>query len=131
ITGTEAAARVTAAADLGPRYTISGEQLQPVLAAAAAALAAGAINGGHIAVVKKVVSAARTYVDGAECARIEKILVDAAATNSPATIDKLGAYVLGLLNPDGPKPEEAAHRRGIVLGRRDASGLTKISGWID
>ncbi|MDO0976205.1 DUF222 domain-containing protein [Mycolicibacterium frederiksbergense] len=48
ISATDAARRITGARDLGPRHTMTGEVLEPVLAACATALAAATITTAHI-----------------------------------------------------------------------------------
>ncbi|SRX94089.1 hypothetical protein [Microlunatus phosphovorus NM-1] [Mycobacterium shimoidei] len=53
ITRAEANRRIGEAADLGPRRAMTGEPLEPVLAASAAAQRAGAIGGGHVAVIRR------------------------------------------------------------------------------
>jgi hypothetical protein len=52
ITRAEASRRIGEAADLGPRRAMTGEPLEPVLAATAAAQRAGHIGAGHVAVIR-------------------------------------------------------------------------------
>src|SRR6185312_16008137 len=53
ISSGEAHRRLTEAALLGPRRTLTGEPLAPVLACTAAAQAAGTINGEHVEAIRK------------------------------------------------------------------------------
>src|SRR5271156_2446517 len=52
ITRAEASRRIHEAEDLGQRTAITGEPLQPVLAATAAAQRAGHLGAGHVAVIR-------------------------------------------------------------------------------
>ncbi len=52
ITPAEASRRIHDAEDLGPRRAITGEPLEPVLPATAAAQRAGQIGAGHVAVIR-------------------------------------------------------------------------------
>src|SRR5277367_6856093 len=52
ISRAEASRRIHEAADLGQRTAITGEPLQPVLAATAAAQRAGHLGAGHVAVIR-------------------------------------------------------------------------------
>ncbi|MGV0812484.1 DUF222 domain-containing protein, partial [Mycolicibacterium boenickei] len=112
----EASRRVAAAADLGPRYAVTGEQLEPALPACAQALLAGAINTEHIKVIRDAVAAAEKYVSTAELAEIESDLVAAATRDTPETLKAAADKLLYLLNQDGEGPDVAAHRRGLRIG---------------
>ncbi|MDZ7887620.1 MAG: DUF222 domain-containing protein [Mycobacterium sp.] len=117
ISATEAGRRITAARDLGPRHTMTGEVLEPVLAACAGALAAGTINAAHITIIRATLKKAWAHTDATERAQLESTLVDIAATNTPETLQKAADHALALLNPDGdgPRPRtpppRVEHRR--------------------
>src|SRR5947209_6434924 len=51
----EARARLARARDLGPRRSVVGEVLDPILPTAAAAVAAGEISGQHASVITKCI----------------------------------------------------------------------------
>lgn len=127
----EAARRVATASDLGPRHVIGGEVLEPVLPACAAALRAGAINSGHIAIIRGALNKASAYIDAGKRGQLESTLVDIATTNTPETLQKAAEHALRLLNQDGNGPDVARHRRGLKIGAQDADGLTFVSGWVD
>ena len=63
ISPTEAARRLTEAAELGPRRTLTGEPLEPVLACTAIAQGHGLINGEHVKVVRETMDNIPPTVD--------------------------------------------------------------------
>ncbi|WP_454789924.1 DUF222 domain-containing protein [Mycolicibacterium lutetiense] len=127
----EASRRVAAAADLGPRYGLIGEVLEPVLPACAEALRSGSINTEHITIIRDTVVAAEKYVNTAELAQIESDLVAAATRDTPETLKAAADKLLYLLNQDGDGPDVAAHLRGLRIGKQDADGLVHVEGWLD
>ncbi|CAN7339320.1 HNH endonuclease signature motif containing protein [Mycolicibacterium frederiksbergense] len=131
LSATEAGRRITAARDLGPRHTMTGEVLEPVLVACAAALAAGAITTGHIAIIRATLNKASARLDATARGQLEATLVDIAATNTPETLQKAADHALALLNPDGDGPDLAPHRRGLSISAQDVDGMAKVSGWVD
>lgn len=127
----EAARRVAAATELGPRYSIGGEVLQPLLPACAQALLAGTINTEHITIIRDTVTKAEKYVNTAELGQIESDLVAAATRDTPETLKAAADKLLYLLNQDGDSPDVAAHLRGLRIGKQDPDGLVHIQGWLD
>ncbi|MDZ7882505.1 MAG: DUF222 domain-containing protein [Mycobacterium sp.] len=131
LSATDAGRRITAARDLGPRHTMTGEVLEPVLAACAAALAAGTITTAHITIIRTTLNKASARLDATARGQLESTLVDIAAINTPETLQKAADHALGLLNPDGDGPDPARHRRGLSIGPQDVDGMAKVSGWVD
>jgi hypothetical protein len=130
ISGKEASRRVTAAAELGPRYAIGGEVLEPLLPACAEALLSGTINTEHIAIIRSTLVEAKRYVSTAELVQIESDLVAAATRDTPETLKAAADKLLYLLNQDGDSPDVAAHLRGLRIGTQDADGLVHVQGWL-
>ncbi len=131
LSATEAARRITGARDLGPRHTMTGEVLEPALAACAAALAAGTITTAHITIIRTTLNKASAYLDATARGQLESTLVDIATTNTPETLQKAADHALALINPDGEGPDPARHRRGISISAQDVDGMAKVSGWVD
>ena len=131
ISGKEASRRVAAAVDLGPRYAIGGEVLEPLLPACAEGLLSGAINTEHITIIGDTVAKAEKYLSPAELAQIETDLVAAATRDTPETLKAAADKLLYLLNQDGDSPDVAAHLRGLRVGKQDPDGLVHIQGWLD
>jgi len=75
---TEAAARVHAARDLGPRRELSGAPLPPAFGRVAEALASGAISAAHAAVIRRCVAGLPFEAERVHGAGVEALLVDQA-----------------------------------------------------
>ena len=127
----EASRRVAAAENLGPRYGLTGEVLEPALPACAQALLSGSINTEHITIIGDTVAKTEKYVSPAELAQIETDLVIAATRDTPETLKAAADKLLYLLNQDGDSPDVAAHLRGLRIGKQDPDGLVHVQGWLD
>ena len=115
ITATDANRRLAEAEVLGPRRTLTGEPLAPVLAATAAAQAAGVINGEHVDKIRDAMARLPGFVDTATREQIETDLVRIAAGVGPTELKKAADRMLFLLDQDGPEPDdtERARKRGL------------------
>ncbi|WP_162827418.1 HNH endonuclease signature motif containing protein [Mycolicibacterium neoaurum] len=127
----EAATRVRRAEQLAPRRCVTGILLDPALPLCAQALADGDINEGHVTVIAEAVRMATKYVDAAQCAQLEAILVPVARVSGPETVHQAAVRALYVMNQDGLGPDIARHTRGITVGTQDPDGLTRITGWVD
>ena len=83
ISSTEAHRRLTEAALLGPRRTLTGQPLQPVLPATAAAQARGQITAEHVEVIRTSMHKLPGFVDASTRERFEADLVRAAVGVGP------------------------------------------------
>ena len=130
ITATDANRRLAEAADLGPRRTLTGESLAPVLAATAAAQAAGLINSEHIDKIRDTMAHIPSFVDTPTREQIETDLVRLAVGVGPTELKKAADKVLFLLDQDGPEPDDAerARRRGFHVGPQKRDGTVDIKG---
>ncbi|MDH6194505.1 hypothetical protein M2272_001134 [Mycobacterium frederiksbergense] len=126
----EAKRRVTEAADLGPRTTVTGEPLEPVLPATAAAQAAGHINAEHVAVIQKFFAKPPVPLDAATHAQIDEDLARIATGNNPETLRQCAERIAFLLNQDGDEPtdEKCERRREFTVGPQDADGMCEVHG---
>ncbi len=130
ISATEAHRRLSEAAHLGPRRAVTGEPLDPVLAATAAAQAAGAINAEHVDKIRQALAAVPGFVDTATREQMETDLVRLARSVGPAEVNKAAERMLFLLDQDGPLPDDAerARKRGFTAGPQDRDGTVPITG---
>ncbi len=131
ISRNEASRRIAEAADLGPRRAITGEPLPPLLTATAAAQRDGKIGAAHVAVIQRFFDQLPGSVDIEirECA--EKHLVELATQFRPDQVAKLADRLTDCLDPDGSyTDEDRARRRGLTLGKQDADGMSRLSGWL-
>jgi hypothetical protein len=131
ISRTEASRRVHEAADLGERRALNGEPLPPVLEATAAAQRNGDLGAGHIAVIRSFWARLPEFIDVETRARAEVQLARLAGEHRPDELAKLADRLTDCLNPDGDFSDvDRAKRRGLVLGRQDLDGMSKVSGYL-
>ncbi|GBG37610.1 HNH endonuclease signature motif containing protein [Mycobacterium montefiorense] len=131
ITRSEASRRIAEAVELGPRRAFTGEPLPPVLTATAVAQRDGKIGPSHIAVIRQFFDRLPQWVDieTRECA--EKDLAEHATQYRPDQVAKLADRLAACLNPDGNYTDsDRARRRGLILGKQDIDGMSRLSGWL-
>lgn len=126
----EAKRRIAEAANLGPRTTVTGQSMAPVLPATAAAQAAGVINTDHVAIIRNFFAKPPVPLDAATHAQIDADLARIAAGNSPEILKQCADRIGFLLNQDGDEPvEDKCQRlRGFTFGPQDADGMSEIRG---
>jgi hypothetical protein len=121
----EATARVHAAADLGPRRSLTGDSLPPVFEQVAAAQAAGAISSAHARVVTSTIDALPAAVQAEHEQSVQALLVEQAQVMEPTLLRQVARRIIDTLDPDGTLTEERdrARRRDLsIRQRRDGSG---------
>ena len=130
ISTSEAGRRLDEAAVLGPRRTLTGEPLDPVLPAASLAQARGLINGEHIKVVLDTMDRIPPAIDTRTRAQIEIDLVRHAVGLGPKELKDRAERVLFLLDQDGPEPDDAERerRRAISKGPQGPDKMTPLTG---
>jgi hypothetical protein len=126
ISTSEAARRLAEAAVLGPRRTLTGEPLEPVLACTALAQAHGLINGEHVKVVRETMDKIPPTVDVLTRGQIEADLARTAIGVGPKELKNNADRTLFLLDQDGPEPDdtERARRRGVWKGPQGRDKMT-------
>ncbi|WP_333889681.1 HNH endonuclease signature motif containing protein [Mycolicibacterium gadium] len=130
ISATEANRRLAEAEVLGPRRALTGEPLAPVLAAAAAAQAAGQITGEHVEKIRDAMGRIPGWVDAATREQIEEDLVRIAVGVGPYELGRAATTMLFLLDQDGPEPDdtERQRKRGFICGPQGRDGMVAIKG---
>ncbi|WP_219070957.1 DUF222 domain-containing protein, partial [Candidatus Mycobacterium methanotrophicum] len=117
ITPNEITRRVTLAARIRPRRSLTGPPVAPELPALAAAVEAGAIGDEHIRAVCRAVDVLPASVSPTDVSAAERTLVDHATKVDAGVVVKLGQRIADYLNPDGLfSDEDRARRRGLYLG---------------
>ncbi|WP_078322682.1 HNH endonuclease signature motif containing protein [Mycobacteroides chelonae] len=126
ITRSDARRRIRDAAELAPRVTLSGDRIEPVLAATAMAQRAGAAGGDHIAVIRQFWDRLPRAVDAVTRAAAERQLAELAGTLRPDELRKAADRLLAYLDPDGSFTGDAdrARRRGFRMGRQGVDLMT-------
>lgn len=120
ISTSEANRRLTEAAVLAPRQSVSGPSLPPTLPATAVAQAHGLINGEHVEVIRKAVDKLPGFVDPATRGQFEVDLVRTAVGVGPNELRDNADRILFLLDQDGPEPDdtERARKRGVTTHKQ-------------
>ncbi|BCO35443.1 HNH endonuclease [Mycobacterium heckeshornense] len=131
ISRAEAARWIREAEDLGQRRALTGQPLQPRLAAVAAGQRAGTIGAAHVAVIRTFLHHLPCWVDEPTREQAEAHLAKLAAQFRPEHVAKLADKLADCLNPDGNfSDEDRARRRGLTLGKQDVDGMSPIRGWV-
>ena len=132
ISGSDAGRRLADAADLGARRAVSGERLDPVLPATAAAQAHGEIGSEHVAVIRDFMAALPAEVDPGTAAAAESQLGELAGGLTPESLRKVARQLLGYLDQDGALDDEREHarKRGLALGPQGIDGMSRLTGWV-
>ena len=130
ISTSEAGRRLDEAAELGPRRTLTGEPLEPVLPCTALAQAHGLINREHVKVVRETMDRIPPAVDALTRGQIEADLVRTAMGVGPKELKDNAERTLFLLDQDGPEPDDAerARRRGVSTGPQGSDKMTPLRG---
>jgi hypothetical protein len=125
----EANRRLSEAALLGPRQTLSGEPLEPILAATTAAQALGLITGEHVQVIRKGMTRIPGSANAGERVQIEVDWVRHAIGIGPKELGDTVARTLFLMDQDGPAPDDAerGRRRGVTKGPQHRDGMTRLT----
>ena len=132
ISRSEASRRVHEAEDLGERRALTGEPLEPVLPATAAAQRNGALGAGHVAVIRGFFHRLPDVVDAETRAHAEAQLARLGGEHRPDELAKLADTLTDCLNPDGEFTDiDRAKRRGITIGKQDLDGMSPISGYLN
>jgi hypothetical protein len=130
ISTSEAGRRLEEAAQLGPRRTLTGEPLEPVLPCTALAQAHGLINSEHVTVVRESMDKIPLTVDVLTRGQIEADLARTAIGVGPKELKNNANRILFLLDQDGPEPDDAerAGRRGVWRGPQGRDKMTPVKG---
>lgn len=129
----DAKRRVAAAGQLGPRTTVTGDVLAPVLARTGAAQRAGRIGGEHVAAIRTFFAQLPTDIDAGQRDTSEKILVELACHAGPAEVTKAAERLLAMLHPDGSPGDERdrARKAYFRIGRQGPDKMSKGSFCVD
>ncbi|WP_090421903.1 HNH endonuclease signature motif containing protein [Mycobacterium europaeum] len=129
ISRAEASRRVKEAAELGPRRGLTGEPLEPLLPATAAAQREGKLGTGQVAVIRGFFHRLPGWVDFATRQAVEADLAAHGTQYRPDQLAELADHIADCLNPDGTyTDEDRARRRGLTLGKQEPDGMSELRG---
>jgi Domain of unknown function (DUF222) len=127
----EAASRVRAAAALGPRQSMLGERLQPVLPRLAALQRDGAVSVEKVQIVERAMhKLSRTGLHPDVVETAEQLLTDHAPVLGPSDLRRYALRVVDAADPDGPEPVDdqlQQDRRYLELKQR-RDGMWHLQG---
>jgi hypothetical protein len=131
LTHGEAAARVRAAAALGPRTTMLGESLEPLLPQLAALQRDGVVSAVKVQIVERALhTLTRPSLDLQAVQTAEQLLTEQAPILAPAELHKFAQAVVAAADPDGPEPVDdqlQQDRRYLELKQR-RDGIWQLHG---
>jgi Domain of unknown function (DUF222) len=131
ITKAEASRRIADAEDLGPRRALTGEPLAPRLSHTAAAQRDGLIGDGHVKEIRKFFAHLPAEVDLGTREAAEADLAGKAAGYRPDELATYAGRIMDWLHPDGEFSDtERARKRGVVLGKQEFDGMSRLSGLV-
>ena len=131
ITKAEAARRIDEAADLGERRALSGEPLAPQLNATATAQRQGLIGDGHVRVIRNFFAHLPAEVDVSTRDAADADLAEQASHLRPDELARYAQRIMDWLHPDGEfSDQERARKRGIIIGKQEFDGMSRISGMV-
>lgn len=130
LSSAEAGRRLHEAAELGPRQTLTGQPLPPLLQAIAAAQAAGLITADHVKVLREAIADLPGFLATTDREKFEVDLVRLAVGVGPKELKDAAALKLFLLDQNGPVPDdtERERTRGLSIGTQRRDGMTAITG---
>ena len=127
----EAATRVRAAAAVGPRTSMLGEKLDPVLPRLAALQRDGVVSAEKVAIVERAMhQLTRHDLDPEAVETAEQLLTDHAAILAPPELSRFAHAVVNAADPDGPQPVDdqlQQDRRYLELKQR-RDGMWHLAG---
>jgi Domain of unknown function (DUF222) len=131
ITKAEASRRIADAEDLGPRRALTGEPLAPLLPHTAAGQRDGLIGDGHIREIRYFFDHLPAEVEPGTREAAEADLAGKAAGYRPDELATYAGRIMDWLHPDGEfSDQERARKRGIVLGKQEFDGMSRLSGLV-
>lgn len=132
ISAPDALRRLNEARDLGPRTTLTGETLEPMLPNVAKRQAAGELGGEHVRIIRNFFHNLPAAVDYQTREGCEETLAQVAADQTPDILRKAADRLAALVNPDGEFDDvDRARRRHVTIHNQGIDGMSKISGLLD
>jgi hypothetical protein len=128
----EANRRIREAEDLGPRTTITGEPLEPVLTNTAAAQHRGKIGAEHVRIIQKFFEKLPGFVDHHTREAAEADLAAAACGLKPEELRECANRLAMMLDQDGELTDaDRARRRYFHIGKQQSDGMSEARGLLD
>lgn len=128
----EANRRINEAADLGPRSTMTGEPLEPVLTNTASAQRRGYIGAEHVQIIRKFFKRLPGFVDHDTREHAEAQLAELACGLPPEELRAAANRLAMTLDQDGEFSDaDRARRRYFAIGKQQPDGMSPVRGEVD
>jgi Domain of unknown function (DUF222) len=129
----ESSARVRQARELGPRSTLTGDRLPPLLPATATARADGAITAQHAQVIIRAMTRLRAAdLPVPDQAQAEAFLVEQAQLFNASTLTGIARQLIDTLDPDGRlSDEQYQHHRRHLSCVPTGDGMHRLTADLD
>ena len=127
----EAASRVRAAAAVGPRTTMLGEPLAPVLPRLAALQRDGVVSPEKVQIVERAMDKlSRPDLDPHAVQTAEQLLTDYAPVLGYSELRRYAVSVVNAADPDGPEPvdDQLQHDRRYLELKQRRDGMWHLAG---
>ena len=127
----EAATRIRAAAALGPRTTMLGEKLEPLLPQLAALQQQGVVSTEKVQIVERAMhKLSRHDLDPEAVETAEQLLTDHAIILAPPELRRFAHAVVNAADPDGPQPvdDQLQHDRRYLELKQRRDGMWHLAG---
>jgi hypothetical protein len=128
----EASVRIRHARHLGPRVTVTGQRLQPLLPATAAARSEGLITAQHVTVIIATIEKLPITLPAPDVAEAEAFLVEQAQRFDATVLAGIAKQLLDTLDSDGRLADEAWQKRHRFLSLvPHGAGLHRLTADLD
>jgi hypothetical protein len=127
----EAVSRVRAAAAVGPRTSMLGEQLEPLLPKLAALQRNGVVTAEKVQIMERAMDKlSRPGVDPDAVETAEQLLADYAPVLGPKDLQRYAKSVIDAADPDGPEPidDQLQQDRRYVELKQRRDGMWHLQG---
>lgn len=126
----ESKRRMALAKQLIGRTSLSGQPLDPQLAATAAGVRDGDVSAAHTAVIAAIMKKVPDALSPGDHEKIEADLATHARNLSPAHLSKAGARLLALIDPDGAytEPRDRQRQRDLHLFGQNEQLMSRLRG---
>jgi hypothetical protein len=131
LSATEASSRVRAAAAVGPRTSMLGERLEPVLPRLAALQRDGAVTAEKVQIVERAMHRlSRPGLKPDDVETAERLLTDYAPVLAPTDLRRYALGVVEAADPDGPEPvdEQSQQDRRYLELKQRTDGMWHLQG---
>ena len=132
LSGREANRRAKLAENLGGRFALDGQPLEPEHPLVAEQLHLGTLPAEHLTVIEECLKALPAWVDHETKSRVETDLVKHAKSVTVSELRDIFRQMLALIDPDGAEPLDPSDRSAyFITARPKRNGDWRLEGVLD